>query len=155
MLYICNVQFIKTCVLVFYKLDGWHQVHSINFLRVFAKRNLLAFGGKICGLKLKHCLKDLSIKLIHFYQRCVSRTVVQLRHFLRAKVGSHKSQFLLRAEEGRLKLQLLSDFLSFQMKQICIIKNAMVYMWTKRIWSPIIYNLKKVVVLAPLTAFRL
>ena len=55
----------------------------------------------------------------------------------------------------RLKLQLLSDFLSFQMKQIYIIKNAMVYMWTKRIGSPSIYNLKKVVVLAPLTAFRL
>ena len=55
----------------------------------------------------------------------------------------------------RLKLQLLSDFLSFQMKQIYIIKNAMVYMWTRGIGSPIIYNLKKVVVLAPLTAFRL
>ena len=39
-----------------------------------------------------------------------------------------QSPFLLRVEEGRLKLQLLSDFLSFQMKQICIIKNAMVYL---------------------------
>ena len=48
--------------------------------------------------------------------------------FLKAKEGSHKSPLFLRAEEGGLKLQLLSDFLSFQMKQICIIKNAMVYM---------------------------
>ena len=47
------------------------------FLCVFAKGNLLAFGGKTCGLKLKHCLKDLSIKLVHFYKRCVSKTVVK------------------------------------------------------------------------------
>ena len=100
MLYICNVQSIKSCVLVFYKLDGWHQVHSIIFLRVFAKRNLLAFGSKICGLKLKHCLKDLRIKLVHFYKRCVSITVVKPWHFLRAKDGSRKSPFLFKDRRG-------------------------------------------------------
>ena len=45
-------------------------------------------------MKLKHCLKDISIKLIHFYKRCVSKTVVNPWHFLRAKEGSYKSPFL-------------------------------------------------------------
>ena len=70
------------------------------FLCAFAKGNLLAFGGKTCGLKLKHCLKDLRIKLVHFYKRCVSITVVKPRHFLRAKDSSRKSPFLFKDRRG-------------------------------------------------------
>ena len=66
------------------------------------KENLLVFGDKTCGLNLRCCLNDISIKLIHFYKRCVSKTVIKPQHFLRADEGSHISPFLFRAEEGSL-----------------------------------------------------
>ena len=65
-----------------------------NFLRVYFKGNLLAIGGKTCGLDLRCRLNDISRKHNHFYKRCVSKTVTKPRHFLRANEGSHISPFL-------------------------------------------------------------
>ena len=42
--------------------------------------------------KIVYCLRDLSLKLNHFYKRCVSITVVKPLHFLGAKEGSLLSQ---------------------------------------------------------------
>ena len=53
-------------------------------------------------ISLEGGLLWVSIKLIHFYKRCVAKTVVKPQHFLRANEGSHISPFLLRAEEGSL-----------------------------------------------------
>ena len=79
------------------------RVTSGQFKKILMpKENLLAFGDKTCGLNLRCCLNDISIKLIHFYKRCVSKTVVKPQHFLRADEGSHISPFLIRAEEGSL-----------------------------------------------------
>ena len=51
------------------------------------KKKISASGGRICGFDAELCIKDLSLKLNHFYMRCVSITVVKLLHFLGAKEG--------------------------------------------------------------------
>ena len=56
------------------------------------KKKISASGGRICGFDAELCIKDLSLKLNHFYMRCVSITVVKLLHFLGAKEGSLLSQ---------------------------------------------------------------
>ena len=48
----------------------------------------------MCGFDVELCLKDLSLKLNHFYKRCVSITVVIPQALLRAKEGSLKSTLL-------------------------------------------------------------
>ena len=87
------------------------------------EKKISASGGRICGFDAELCIKDLSLKLNHFYMRCVSITVVKLLHFLGAKEGSLLSQLQHVTQKKGHNLRSYCIFCYFQLIKTFVLVN--------------------------------